>query len=740
MKNRLRTAALVAFFAAGASACSHQGHLAYPSVEPLNLNRVVLYRNGVGYFERRGEVDGNVLRLKVRKDQINDMLKSLTVIDRTSGRALSVSMPLDPTTWANAALSTLAPGRGSLAGVLDKLRGVQVALATTHGTVAGRIVMVERIANEPDPSQQKGRALIQASGKSNDHKVTLMSGKQLRVVRLSKVKNITIQDGDLAMQFHRRLDATAGEGMFQQVSVAISLEGKGTHDVVVSYVVAAPMWKPTYRVVIPEKGKGKALLQAWAVVDNTSGEDWSQVQLSLTAGAPISFRYDLHTPRKVWRQDLSQHGSRKRARVAVGETSYKSEDKDDEGHEPAKAMAASGGKGRGYKKRKRKYRPLPAAKPTEEYGELRSALSKRGESRAPAPPAAVDMKLLRRSTRAQATAKTASGQTRFDLEQRVTVPQGSSTMVAVVNEMVEGEETFLFRPGGAGQGYRNSPYRVIRFKNSTPFVLEPGPISIYSGGSFVGEGISETVGAGSSATIPFAVEPGIMVRRTYKSAPVQLKLIKIVRGVIYVQRFGQRKTEWEVKAQTMDKGFTVLVRHPRYGRNYQLKNRIPGTEDLPDGYLIPVVVPAGKKSHKVTVVEQSPRQTTLSIWDRRATKLLNTLMLSTDLKAVDKAKLEPLVRLRQDMGRIDTTIRGLKREKRQYRERANDTQENLYAIERDKSLAAAKLRRDLQKRLDDFTKRADKVGLEIAKLNRERLQLKIKLEDALQKLTIQPGK
>ena len=115
-------------------------------------------------------------------------------------------------------------------------------------------------------------------------------------------------------------------------------------------------------------------------------------------------------------------------------------------------------------------------------------------------------------------------------------------------------------------------------------------------------------------------------------------------------------------------------------------------------------------------------------------------MVATNLPASERAKLEPLIRVRQDIGRIDTKIRGLKREKRQYRERASDTQENLYAIERDKSLAAAKLRRDLQKRLDDFTKKADKVGLEIAKLNRERLQLKIKLEDSLQKLTILPAK
>ena len=87
-----------------------------------------------------------------------------------------------------------------------------------------------------------------------------------------------------------------------------------------------------------------------------------------------------------------------------------------------------------------------------------------------------------RSTAANARAKQVSGMTRFDLGERVTVPNGSSTMVAILNQDVEAEQTFLYRPGGAGVGYDANPYRVVRFNNSTPFVLEPGPISIYTGG------------------------------------------------------------------------------------------------------------------------------------------------------------------------------------------------------------------------------------------------------------------
>src|SRR5690606_40635146 len=97
----------------------------------------------------------------------------------------------------------------------------------------------------------------------------------------------------------------------------------------------------------------------------------------------------------------------------------------------------------------------------------------------------IDVDTLRRSTMASSRSQRISGLTRVDLQDPVTVPDGTSTMVALINETVAAEETFLFKPGGAGYGYESNPYRVVRFENSTQYVLEPGPISIYSGGSFV---------------------------------------------------------------------------------------------------------------------------------------------------------------------------------------------------------------------------------------------------------------
>ena len=160
---------------------------------------------------------------------------------------------------------------------------------------------------------------------------------------------------------------------------------------------------------------------------------------------------------------------------------------------------------------------------------------------------AVSTEELARSMQATTTAANVSGLSRYDLGEKLTVPDGTSTMVAIINQQVDGEETFLFKPGGGGQGYESNPYRVIRFKNSTPFALESGPISIYSGGSFVGEGISEPVSAGVAVTIPFAVESSFLVASRAQYNGDEIRLVKIVRGVMEIEQFGRRTTTWEVK-------------------------------------------------------------------------------------------------------------------------------------------------------------------------------------------------
>jgi hypothetical protein len=338
---------------------------------------------------------------------------------------------------------------------------------------------------------------------------------------------------------------------------------------------------------------------------------------------------------------------------------------------------------------------------------------------------------------ARTKAASISGLSRYDLGEKVTVPDGTSTMVAIINSKVQGEETFLFRPGGAGQGYEANPYRVIRFKNSTPFALESGPISIYSGGSFVGEGISEPVSAGVAVTIPFAVESSLLVASHLQYGGDEMRLVKITRGVIEIENFARRATTWEITSQQpRQTETTVYVRHPKAGGSFKLAPRPEGTEDLPDAYLIPVTLAANATLGKREVVEQTPSRSTLSIWDSRSLVLLEGILAVGTLDRTIRGKLEPIVKLRQEIGKIDTEIEGKTRTRQELDQRTQETRANLEAIKKDP--AAGALRKRLSDRLEQLSRDGDKLGRDLVELQTRRTEKKVALEDLMQNLDLTP--
>ena len=308
-------------------------------------------------------------------------------------------------------------------------------------------------------------------------------------------------------------------------------------------------------------------------------------------------------------------------------------------------------------------------------------------------------------------------------------------MVAVLNQKVEAEQAFLFRPGGSGAGYENNPYRVVRFKNNTPFVLEPGPIAIYARGTFVGEGISKTIAAGTSSTIPFAVEPGIIITSKTQGSNSERRLLKVTEGIVQVEWYRQVETTWDIKGPKNDKGYRVLIRQPRQGTNYELKSRPEGTEDLPDAYLVPVDVPANTPSATLKVMERTPSRTTISIWDGGVPELLNALLQAEGLSEKDRARLQPIVEARKAIADIDLRIRNLKARQHEVDQRADQIRMNLQAIKKDP--AAGRLRARLNKKLEGFTKEGDTLGRTVVELTTKRLEKKIELEEALDEFALE---
>lgn len=594
----------------------------------LPVRQVVLYRSGVGYFERSGDFDGEAISFRVKQSEVGDFLASLTAVERTPGGVRSVSFEV------------------------------------------------------PEPAQPAGFG----------------------------------PDGTPP-------PAPPSE---ERVDVKLSFASDAEHALTVAYVVGSPVWRPSYRIVFD--GSDRALLQAWAVVQNTSGEDWRKIKLALTTGAPISFRSDLGTPITPTRPLVTDTGEVvdyvPTGETVVGQSSAGA-------GAPPPPMAAPA--------------PAPAEPLADEAVEEQAMaekprmLQKRSLRRAETgaalpPPAAVDARGLEQSVRAQASATVLTESvTRYELSEPVTIPDGGSTMVALVSTRVPGEQAHLYAPEGGVALSHQHPFSVARLSNGTGSVLEKGPISVLANGAFLGQGVLDTLPRDAQAFVPFALDKSIVVEPSESYDEQQGTLVRVQRGMVTVQRFSQRKTRYVMRnggaAQTK-----VYVRHPRWGQA-ELFGPPEGTELAPDKALVPLAVPA-KSQAALEVVERTPVELQLSIMDPRAAEAIAIYLSGPAASDPQSAELKRALALREELAKLEEQLGAQEREQAEVMAAADETRKNLKAIEK---LASAKdLRARLYERLKQIDARGATLTQQLIEARTRQAELSVRLNEALGGVSLEP--
>src|SRR5207248_4322492 len=261
---------------------------ANPSAAKLPVRRVVLYKNGVGYFEHLGHVRGSQdVHVDFTSAQLSDVLKSLTVLDLSGGRITGVDYNSEAPLARRLATLRLALGeKPATAEVLGALRGARLEVRNGNGpALAGKLLSVER------------KTRTGSNWTVETDEISLITdGGEVRSVDLNPSTSVRITEKDLQVEVGRYLGLVASSRDQDVRRMTISTTGSGERNLFVSYISEVPIWKTTYRIVLPSKTDKKPLLQGWAIVDNTVGEDWDGVELSLVAGAPHSFIQQLSEP------------------------------------------------------------------------------------------------------------------------------------------------------------------------------------------------------------------------------------------------------------------------------------------------------------------------------------------------------------------------------------------------------------------------------------------------------------
>ena len=508
--------------------------------DAVPLEKVVIFTSGVGYFQHGGEVGGDTtVQLDFQTDEINDLLKSMVVQDLGGdGSAPTVSYasrdPITKTLGSFAIDLTDDPSIGTL---LGRLRGERVELQAAS-PVTGTILGVEKrlIPDDDDrPAVEK------------DY-ITVLAEDGLRTLPLDSVTRIRLVDAELQKELEKALAVLATAHDSDKKQVTIRFPGEGRRDVRIGYVQEMPLWKTSYRLVLDEDGK--AFLQGWAIVENTTDHDWEEVDLTLVSGRPISFVMDLYQPLYVPRPEVRPEVYASLLPQVYGQDMLAREEeflgrKSSSAMlaaEPmADAMAGSGmGGGMGDM-------PPPAAAPGMSGGRVLA----RGRRQAPS--------FAEAAAAAQSLAEGGElGELfRYAITEPVTLARQQSAMLPIVSGPAEVEKLAVYDE----QVLAKHPLSGVRLKNTTGLSLMQGPLTVFEDNAYAGDARIEDLPPESSRLMTYAVDLNVEVAPRFEPSPELLTGVKVAKGTLIETRKLVRRKVYDVR-NAGDQPVSLLVEHP----------------------------------------------------------------------------------------------------------------------------------------------------------------------------------
>ena len=678
-----------------------------PQTAPSSLpvRQVTLFTSGVSYTERGGMVDGDAsVPLLFRTEQINDILKSMILLDATG--------QVQPATYAtrdsvSRALQSFAVDMSStirLEDILNRLHGASVSVQSLgKPAITGQIIGVEQRRAGGDDAKPVNASYL-----------NLFTDNGLVSLRLDGEQAVRFLDARLNKEFRDALTLLASGSDDTKRQVMLHFAGNGRREVRVGYVSEAPLWKMSYRLMLDgaegakpaqtpkagnlktpskqspkpllgtkadaqgrqEQANGKPYIQGWAVVENTSDEDWQGVRLSLVSGRPVSFIQDLYQPLYLPRPVVGPD---------VVASPYPQIHEGDLQNSPVLGAngafgGGAGGFGRGDAQRNRapqaqmgpKGDPGPSNAPSQGFLD--------GISSKDIFALDADNSLVLRydSVKAQAAGQKAGELFQYNINTPVTLPRQQAAMIPVIAQGIEAEKALLFN---ADSGIR-FPMNAVRIHNTTTLHLKGGPVTLLDGGVYAGDARMEDIPPGDSRLITYAVDLTVEGERQGPGTDMIESTLTLKRGVLLVSRREHVETTYTLKSKS-DKPKTVLIEHP-FRAEYKLLSPEKATERAASLYRFTVAVPPGK-SQTLKVVVERPIAQEFGIFDGDLNALTG-YSTRKDISPKLRATLEDVVKRRRQAQELQAQAAARTAESQTIDADQDRIRKNMAALDKDSAL------------------------------------------------------
>jgi len=576
----------------------------------LPIKKVILFKHGVGYFEREGVVHGDAaIDLYFRTAEMNDVLKSLTVLDLTGGLIASISY--ESTLSLEEQLKDLAirlPNKNTLTELLSQIQGAQIAVEIGQKTVQGIVIGIETIQRQ---TQETVVEQIYIS--------LLVEGATLQSFDLLEAKQITLLDEDLKKDLQHLLNVLMTTKKKDLKKLTVFSKGEGERTINLSYIVAAPLWKTSYRLLLNDKS---SLIQGWALVDNTQDEDWENVALSLVAGLPVSFSHDLYSPRYQPRPVVKVKNELAYAPPKLEKAVYDF---------PAKEGLLL------------EAFDLPLEEEEIIGSIMNDSLASVGNR------ANSKLSAAERSVPIQTRTVEVSDLFHYEIEHPVTVLRQQSALVPILQAPFNSKRVVIYN----AEIRANNPLSAILFKNTTSLTLESGPMTVFDNGIYVGEAMLNLLKPNEEQLIPFSVELGCLVSIDPQSDKQNVHQVRIMHGILYLYHYELEYKTYLINNNT-ERPLDFYLEH-RFNQQWELIDTPEPVERTEHFYRFRFDVPS-HKTKLFTVTECIEHQTTYALTNTSR----ENLQLWLEKKYIDKKTLralEGIVQLTEQITQIRQEIK-----------------------------------------------------------------------------------
>ncbi|HEX7899431.1 MAG TPA: DUF4139 domain-containing protein [Planctomycetota bacterium] len=649
----------------------------------LAVKKIVVYKHGVGYFEREGKVkDNQKVVLAFKSAQMKDLLKSLYAVDLDGGRVAAISYDTkDPLSKQLEDILIRVPEQNALTQFLMQLKGARVEVTIGGETIVGSVVGIEPVVRQTP------------SGNTTSYKLVLFrdDGK-IQPVDLLEMSGLRLLDEGLQKDLKRLLDITLKSKYSDRKSVVLDTQGNGERTVRVGYIIETPIWKTSYRLLFQDGQK--PLLQGWAILENTTDEDWDNVDVSFVAGSPMSFVMDLYTAYYPERHE-----------IPVGVTAAP---------KPMDALARA------------PQAPAPGGAANRMRGmekKDKAADEEREFAAAPARKAATLAEALENAVVPAAEGVEVGDLFAYQSKEKVSVKRGQAALVPILSERLETADRVLYWRPGAGDRPLNSAY----LKNATALTLEAGPVTVFDGSTCVGEGLLRRVlKKDMKEMISFAVEAGVTVETKVNHRNDPVTRGRIANGVLTLTHTQNLETVYALKNQ-LAKDVVLHLDHARHGGFTLAEPAKPDEEPLGQYRFRIELKTGGALEHRIR--ETQPVSTTVALIQTPA-ETIRYYATQRYLSDVAKKFLADLAQTQGEINRLRQEEAELNQERARLGEDDARIRQNLGVLRAD--AAELEMRRKYLTRLQDSDTRQEQIKGLLKEKGQQRAALERELAKKVQ--------